>query len=165
VLPPGIPNQSKGTLFEGGVRVPFFVSGAGVAYPGSRCYALVQAVDVFNTTLDAMGIDPYLASTPTGGIDGISLLPYLERPWARSEREFIYAQRFEPNGPPPYTSAGYMVRDARWKFVDRGGPGNLFFDLASGSNAEQVNLLDQPLNAEQTEAIKRLRGYLKRILM
>jgi hypothetical protein len=58
-----------------------------------------------------------------------------------------------------------MVRDARWKFVDRGGPGNLFFDLASGSNAEQVNLLDQPLNAEQTEAIKRLRGYLKRILM
>jgi arylsulfatase A-like enzyme len=165
VLPPGIPNQSKGTLFEGGVRVPFVISGAGVAYPGSRCYALVQAVDVFSTTLDALGIDPFVAASPANTIDGLSLLPYLEQPWAGSEREFIYAQRFEPNGPPPYTSAGYMVRDARWKFVDRGGPGNLFFDLASGANAEQVNLLDQPLNAEQAEAIKRLRGYLKRILM
>jgi len=165
VLPPGIPNHSKGTLFEGGVRVPFVISGAGVAYPGSRCYALVQGVDVFSTTLDVLGIDPQVATPATGPSDGLSLLPYLARPWAASRREFVYAQRFDPNGPPPYTAAGYMVRDARWKYIDRGGPGNLFFDLANGAGAEQVNLFDQPLDVEQTAALKRLRSYLARIVM
>lgn len=164
VLPPNLPGQAKGTLYEGGIRVPLVISGNRVEHPGSRCYAMVQSVDLFATTLELFGIDTAAANLPGMKLDGQSLMPYLERPWAPSRRSWVYAARFDPNGPPPYNSAGFMVRDARWKFIDRGGQGNLFFDLASGSNAETVNLLDNPLNNEQQQALDRLQTTLADIL-
>jgi arylsulfatase B len=164
VLPPNQPGQAKGTLYDGGVRVPLAISGYGVQHPGSRCYAMVQSVDLFPTVLEHFGIDIEAASASTGPLDGLSLMPYLDRPWSASQRSWVYAQRFEPNGPPPYTSAGFMARDARWKLIDRGAAGNLFFDLASGPNAESVNLLDNPLNPEQSEALVRLQRNLQGVL-
>ncbi len=163
VLPPNQPGQAKGTLYDGGVRVPLAISGYGVKHPGSRCYAMVQSVDLFPTVLEHFGVEIEEAGTPA--LDGLSLAPYLERPWAASQRSWVYAQRFEPNGPPPYTSAGFMARDSRWKLIDRGAAaGSLFFDLASGPNAESVNLLDNPLTPEQAEALLRLQRNLQSVL-
>lgn len=165
VLPPAIPGQAKGTLYDGGIRVPLVISGKNVKHPGSRCYAMVQSVDLFPTALELFGVSPSVANTPGNRLDGLSLAPYLDRPWMPSQRSYVYAQRFEPNGPPPYTSAGFMVRDTRWKLVQRAGAGDLFFDLASGANAESVNLLDTPpLNSEQSDAFDRLQRTLSELL-
>lgn len=165
VLPPGLPTHAKGSLFDGGIRVPLVIAGNRVRHPGSRCYAMVQSVDLFPTALELFGVDTDVANTPSNRLDGKSLAPYLDRPWMPSQRTHVYAQRFDPNGPPPYTSAGFMVRDTRWKLIHRVGAGDQLFDLASGANAELVNLLDTPpLNVEQNQALTRLRRTLSELL-
>ena len=60
-------------MYEGGVRVPLFVAGAGVASPNRRVSALVSAVDLFPTILELAGIDAALCPPS----DGRSFLPYL----------------------------------------------------------------------------------------
>lgn len=61
----------KGELFEGGIRVPFFVQYPGVIEAGSVYDPAVISLDLFATALSLAGLpdDPKL--------DGVSLLPYL----------------------------------------------------------------------------------------
>ena len=73
IAPPYSPTKAKATMYEGGVRVPLLIAGAGVASPNRRVTALVSAVDLFPTILQLAGIDP--ASVPP--TDGVSLMPYL----------------------------------------------------------------------------------------
>jgi arylsulfatase A-like enzyme len=55
---PYIKNQSKGTLYEGGVHVPLTISGPAVNNPGRTTDALTSSVDLFSTILSLAGIDP-----------------------------------------------------------------------------------------------------------
>ncbi len=165
VLPPNLPGQAKGTLYDGGIRVPMVISGKGIEHPGSRCYAMTQGVDLFPTVLELFGVNPQAASSPHQALDGQSLMSFLQRPWGPSQRQYVYAQRFDPNGPPPYQSAGFMIRDSRWKLIERQGAGSLFFDLASGPNAESVNLLDSPpLTIQQSQALSRMQRALAEVM-
>ncbi len=47
--------QGKGSLYQGGINVPLFVSGAGVARAGEREQALVGATDLFATIAELAG--------------------------------------------------------------------------------------------------------------
>ena len=96
VLPPFDPNRSKGRLYEGGINVPFIVSGAGVVSGGRESAALVHTVDLFNTVADVAGVD--LATTYPGvEFDGESLVPILDDPAASFGRPYAYSERFAPN--------------------------------------------------------------------
>jgi arylsulfatase A-like enzyme len=61
----------KGELFEGGIRVPFFVQYPGVIEAGKVYDPAIISLDLFATALSLAGLpdDPKL--------DGVSLLPYL----------------------------------------------------------------------------------------
>ena len=61
----------KGTLYEGGVRVPLFIRWPGQIQPGSRCDAPVHFVDLFPTLCDAAGVKP----DPGHQLDGTNLRP------------------------------------------------------------------------------------------
>jgi arylsulfatase A-like enzyme len=65
-------SHGKGTLYEGGVRVPLLISGPSVINPGRTCGELIHLVDLFPTCLDLCG------ANQQGGIDGVSALPLLE---------------------------------------------------------------------------------------
>jgi arylsulfatase A-like enzyme len=62
----------KGTYFEGGIRVPFFINWPGVVKPGSRSDEPVIGVDLFPTFCGIAGSD-----LPKQPVDGRSLLPLL----------------------------------------------------------------------------------------
>lgn len=49
------PNDAKGSVYEGGVRVPMIVSGAGVTRVGEREDALLNGVDFFATIAELAG--------------------------------------------------------------------------------------------------------------
>lgn len=49
--------HGKSSIYEGGVRVPFFVSGKGITRTGSNDETLVQATDLHATILNLMGMD------------------------------------------------------------------------------------------------------------
>ncbi len=117
-LPPTNPLHGKGTLYEGGVRVPLIVWGAGVKQ-GGVCEALVNTTDLFATVLELAAVDPRTV-LPTGHhLDSHSLVPYLVDPDAPSERSFAYAEAFKPNNVPreELVKLRRAVRNDRYKLV------------------------------------------------
>jgi len=64
----------KGTYYEGGIRVPFFVNWPGVVQPGTKTGVPVTGVDMYPTFCDLTG-----AKKPKGQpLDGLSLVPLLK---------------------------------------------------------------------------------------
>jgi arylsulfatase A-like enzyme len=63
----------KGNEYEAGHRVPFFISWPQKIRNGKSFNGLASSLDIFPTALDAAG----MASAPSYGLDGLSLLPYL----------------------------------------------------------------------------------------
>ena len=65
---------SKGTLYEGGIRVPLTIRWPGKARPRSVCDAPVIGIDFYPTILEMAG-----APRPTGHVlDGMSIVPLLK---------------------------------------------------------------------------------------
>jgi len=129
ITAPAVDGQNKGSLYEGGVNVPLIVAGKHVADPGREVDALVNAVDLFPTITDLFGVDYRAGVGDNRPIDGVSFAPLLENPNAVAPRRSVFAERFAPNGPPPYASEGWMMRDARWKLMRRPGIPDKFFDM------------------------------------
>jgi arylsulfatase A-like enzyme len=150
---PFLPEHAKGTMYEGGLNVPLIVAGSGVA-PGENT-ALVHAVDFFATVAE-------LAGVPGTTQDSISMVPYLAGdPTPR--REYVYSERFKPNGPGPYTVYDQAVRGLRYKLIRR-VDGEELYDLMTDP-FERNDLLRQPsLTAPQRAAYRRLDVELARIL-
>lgn len=65
----------KGTLYEGGVRVPFIVRWPGVAPAGTTCAAPIAHVDFLPTLADLLSVPQ-----PKQPLDGVSLLPLFRDP-------------------------------------------------------------------------------------
>ena len=94
VEPPFDPQRNKGTIYEGGINVPFIVQSPRVTGPGSRgaeTLSLVQATDIPATVLDiAWRFDPELESTAPA--DSSSTTLPLSRPREPSPREHAYSE-------------------------------------------------------------------------
>ena len=134
---PFVSSHAKGSLYEGGINVPFIVKSpvVSVANQGSESAALVGGVDVFSTIADIAGIT---ASTP----DSVSIRPYLEDPTLATSltRPYIYADKFEPNGSGPYTNEERSISDGKYKLIWRNGAYDEMFDLETDA-FEGSNLL------------------------
>jgi arylsulfatase A-like enzyme len=76
----------KGTLYEGGIRVPFIVRWPGVVQPGSTSDVPVAHIDVYPTFVDIAGGKPRAGDT----LDGVSFAPVLKGSQASLAREAIY---------------------------------------------------------------------------
>lgn len=77
--------DGKGTLFEGGIRVPLIVLWPGHTTPGAVVHEPTITNDLLPTLLDVAGIAP-----PAETLDGTSLAPLLEGRRATLGREALY---------------------------------------------------------------------------
>ena len=93
IQPPYSSAKAKDTLYEGGIKVPMFVSGPAVVGAPRTSSALVQAVDLFGTILEMAGVN--VASTVPAGttIDSRSLVPLLKNQTETTPR-YAYADLF-----------------------------------------------------------------------
>lgn len=163
--PPFSAAHAKSTLYEGGVNVPFIVTGPRVQVRGSECAALVNVTDIFATVVEIAGFDPVAVLPEDSTNDSISLLPYLADPAAPSQRDWVYAERFFPNGPGPYDWHSRAIRGPRYKFMHLEGlvgSEDLFFDLEADP-FEQENLLPGGLSGEARQELLRFEGILDRL--
>ncbi len=160
---PFSPLHAKGTIFERGVNVPLIIAGPRVEQPGSVCEALVSATDLFTTIAEIGGVDPASVIPPTTILDSVSLLPYLEDPHRSSLRDWVYAERFFPNGSGPYIYRLRTVRGPRFKLMRIQSQQMIteqFFDLDTDP-WEEDNLLGQPLDERARRAYLELTAALE----
>ncbi|HLY75041.1 MAG TPA: sulfatase, partial [Planctomycetota bacterium] len=67
--------EGKGSLYEGGIRVPLIIRWPGVTKPGKICDVPVSSVDFYPTILEASGG----TLQPNQVVDGLSLVPLLRQ--------------------------------------------------------------------------------------
>ena len=140
-IPPFQPNHAKGTMYEGGINVPWIVRGPGVVQ--GECAGLVSAVDLF-ATIAELGQSPGLPG------DSVSMVPYFADP-ALSLRSSVYAETFTPNGGAlPFAAHSQAVRSTRYKLIRRTGQADEFYDLELDP-FETSNLLPGLTASEQLE--------------
>ncbi|HMV68210.1 MAG TPA: sulfatase-like hydrolase/transferase, partial [Myxococcota bacterium] len=157
VADPSIPdNRMKGSVFEGGVRVPMIVRSPYVATPGARTDALAHVVDLFPTIVELAG-----GSTAGLDIDGRSLVDVLNDPSSPGPHPVIYTERFEPNGFGPYTRYDRAIRDASYKVVRLQDGVDRLYRL-DGDLAEGVDLRTFALTPQEQAAYAALAGRLDR---
>lgn len=102
--------SGKGSLYEGGVRVPLLIRWPGVTQPGTTCEEPVVTMDLFHTLLAAAGVD-----APQGATDGLDLTPLLRQPEARLQRDALY---FHYPHYYPTTTPVSAVRARDWKLLE-----------------------------------------------
>ncbi|NOY27895.1 MAG: sulfatase-like hydrolase/transferase [Oligoflexia bacterium] len=116
--------RSKGSVYEGGVRVPLIVAGPHVSAPGTVSDALVHVMDIFPTVAELADVDVSTLQVEDGEqagqpllLDGISLLAWVEDPSLPSGREFAYTEGFYPNGTVDQIDYRRTLRDATHKLI------------------------------------------------
>ncbi len=115
---------AKGSVFEGGIRVPFLVSWPG-RLPQNQDYAQpVISLDVFATAVALSGATLPAGAGPAGPApEGVNILPYL----AGEKAGAPHARLFWRSG----GGARFAVREGDWKLVSGEGGGTQLFNLAA----------------------------------
>lgn len=132
--------EKKGTVYEGGVRVPFLVSWPGTVPAGRSYENPVCSVDVMATALAVAGV-----AMPTDKkYDSVNLLPFLKGEQTAAPHDRLFWR----------SDAKLAVREGAWKLVRNGDRPDELYDLA-GDLAETRNVA-----AAQPEVVKRLAGAL-----
>ena len=137
---------TKGSVYQGGIRVPFFLRWPAAVKPGSSTSRIAAHIDVFPTLLDACGVSG--AGSPK--VDGVSLMPLLRGSAARWPDRALFTQWHRGDEPQPFRNCA--VRTQRHKLVD----GKELYDLEADP-AEQHDLA-----AQSPEIVSRLRESYQR---
>jgi arylsulfatase A-like enzyme len=142
--------SGKGSLYEGGVRVPLIVRWPGVTAPGAACREPVYVADLYPTLLEITGLTG--DASHNANLDGLSVAALLKAPESRLGREAIYFHY------PHYyatTTPVSAVRAGDWKLLE----------YHEDSRVELYNLQDdlsesQELAAMYPERARELRDRL-----
>jgi hypothetical protein len=135
-------SPAKGSVYQGGITVPFIVSGPDIVNPNRTSDALVNSVDVFATVLEMFGDTNWQSQIPTTTVDSYSLMPILTdqttivRPWAFSEVFRVT----------PLASDGKTIRNTDYKLIRFANGTEKLFNLAIDPS-EGSNLLTTTLSA------------------
>lgn len=140
--------SGKGSLYEGGTRVPMIVRWPGTTPPGSSCRVPTIHVDLFPTFLEIAD-----APRPRQVLDGESLLPLLRDPQNQLQRDGIFQHL------PGHLGAGAdawrtkpvsLVQSGDWKLMEFLEEGRLELYNLADDLGETQNLADSmPEKAKQ----------------
>jgi arylsulfatase A-like enzyme len=127
----------KLTLYEGGVRIPYFVQWPGHIPPETVFRAPVTSLDVVPTVLAAAGV-PLPSDRP---LDGVDLLPHLD---GRASGEAHDALCWR-------SGSNRAVRMGHWKLVQLAGNPVELYDLASDLGESHDLAAERPDVVEELE--------------
>jgi len=109
--------SGKGSLYEGGIRVPLIVRWPHVALPGGVCAEPVTSTDLLPTLLAGLELEPEYAEKEA--LDGKSFLGQLKTPGKPLDRDTLYWHYphyyFNIS---PVTSPVTALRHKQWKYIE-----------------------------------------------
>ncbi len=142
--------SGKGSLYEGGIRVPLVVRWPGVTTAGGVCREPVFVADLYPTLAEIA--HPEDGKAKNDDSDGLSLMPLLKQPTATLDRTALYFHY--PHYYPTTTPVG-AIRAGDWKLLE-------YFE---DNHTELYNLRDDlgesnDLASKQFAKANELRGRL-----
>lgn len=136
----------KGTVYEGGIRVPFFIRWPGTLESGKQIDRIAAHIDIVPTLLDACGVG--VSASRGKSIDGMSLMPLLRSDRVDWPDRTLYFQWHRGDVPQLYRSCA--ARRQRYKLVN----GKELYDMAADPR-EQTDIA-----AKNSATVARMRkGY------
>ncbi len=138
--------SGKGTLYEGGIRVPLIIRWPGITQPGSICQTMVSSQDFFPTLAEGCGF----ASAQLSAQDGRSLMALLRDPTAALDRRELFWHY-----PHYYTrmTPASAVRQDNWKLIHYYEDDRLeLFDLAQDISESHDLASTQPAKAAELKS-------------
>ena len=135
----------KGTLFEGGIRVPFLARWPGVFAAGKDYTQPLCATDLLPTFLAATGATPPAWSDS----DGVNLLPFLAGRESGRPHETLFWRM----------NVAAAVRDGDWKLIRIRGHDPLLFNLAADLSEKHDLAAQQP--AKTAELLAKIVAWEK----
>lgn len=165
--------RAKGSLYQGGLNVPFYVAGPIVKDGGRHNASLINTTDLYATILEMTGVN--LAKTLPGDLkhDSISLLPLLQNQSTAGRRQWAYTEQFGLDAAGGGKKGkkrkggradreGRTIRDVRYKLIEFKGGRTEFYDVRSDPH-ERRDLQSSTLTVEQRLAFERLRETMKQL--
>jgi arylsulfatase A-like enzyme len=116
--------SGKGTLFEGGIRVPMILRRPGWIPAGTDCSTMVDVTDFYQTFCELAGIT--LEPEALRDLDGVSLVPLMKNPSAALSRDamcWLYPHYNQ------FTDACATIRKGNLKLLKFYGGATRLFDL------------------------------------
>ncbi|MEI2723193.1 MAG: sulfatase [Verrucomicrobiota bacterium] len=123
--------SGKGSLYEGGIRVPLIVRLPGVTPKGVTCNEPVMCEDFYPTIVELCGDAAARQAVRGGSLDGFSLVPLLKDPQSHLQRDalFFHYPHYYFN-----TTPVSAVRVGDWKLLE----------YLEDNHSELYNLRDDP---------------------
>jgi arylsulfatase A len=109
----------KGSIWEGGIKLPLFVTWPSRLSPGRKCEQIVSHIDVFPTVLEMCGV----ANTHERHVDGRSLVPLMEGRATNWPERTLFFQQSRPDrarrryGDEPRLFVNCAAREQKYKAV------------------------------------------------
>ena len=120
----------KGTIYEGGIRVPFVVKWTGHVPAGKKFSQPIVSLDITATAVAAAGIEP-----PTEKpLDGVNLVPYLNGEKTTPPHDTLY-WRFIDRA---------AIRHGKWKLAMPSDAPEELFDLSNDISESKDLLATHP---------------------
>jgi arylsulfatase A-like enzyme len=134
--------KQKGTVYEGGIRVPFVIKWTGRIPAGTKYSQPVVSLDIAATALAAAGV------VPEDGVklDGVNLVPHLRGEKSAAPHETLYWRFVNQRA----------IRHGQWKLTTPGDELEGLYDLSTDI-AESKDL-----SAEHPEVVQQLRELYDR---
>jgi len=146
--------DGKGTLYEGGIRVPLIVRWPGVVPENTTCRTPVISTDFYPTFLEAVGLSPKPGKT----LDGESIMPLLTRKGTMKRKAIFFHY-------PNYAwhksnRLGAVIRRGDYKLIERYDDGSVeLYNLAEDIGEKKDLAAKMPERAARMKA--RLDAWLK----
>jgi uncharacterized sulfatase len=146
----------KGSLHEGGIRVPLIVKYPNMVKPGTTCSEPTISYDFYPTFVEVAGGSLPLNQT----IDGLNILPLLQNPKAKLNRKAIHWHYPHYHHDRP---AG-AIRERDWKLIEYlDGTGDIELYHISQDLSESNNLADEK-KGKVADLKKKLSGWRNEVL-
>jgi arylsulfatase A-like enzyme len=129
--------RGKGTIYQGGVRVPMIVAGKGVTRQGVSDTSLINVLDIHSTVIELAG------NSLPGGLNNSLSFKHLLDGSAGETRDYDYTEISDGS-----TNQGYTIRDWRYKLIVFDSVPNEFYDLKLDS-LENNDLLLGVLSSQE----------------
>lgn len=132
--------SGKGSLYEGGIRVPLIIRWPGVTREGTKSAVPVTSYDFYPTLLDATNLEG--CEDHNAEVEGISIVPILKDPSFVPDRDNLFWHYPHYYFPPVATTPKSAVRSNEWKLIQFYEDGSLELYNLKEDIGETTNLVE-----------------------